>query len=87
MRISAGVWYSHLRGSPVSHGRPFSSLGYEVMYTAVPAMGKDPLPPAILSLISPPLPVAAPLNGSTVVGKLWVSALSDMTVSSFTSLK
>ena len=40
------------------------------MYTAVPASGIEPLPPASLSLISPPEPVAAPLNGSTVVGKL-----------------
>ena len=31
---------------------------------AVPAIGKLPFPPAILSLISPPLPVAAPLKGS-----------------------
>ena len=40
------------------------------MYTAVPARGRDPFPPANRSLISPPDPVAAPLNGSTVVGKL-----------------
>ena len=40
------------------------------MYTAVPASGKLACPPAILSLISPPDPVAAPLKGSTVVGKL-----------------
>jgi len=39
----------------------------------------DPLPPANLSLISPPEPVAAPLNGSTVVGKLCVSAFSEIT--------
>ena len=37
------------------------------------------MPPAILSLISPPDPVAAPLKGSTVVGKLCVSALSEIT--------
>ena len=51
------------------------------MYTAVPARGIEPLPPASLSLISPPEPVAAPLNGSTVVGKLWVSAFSEITLS------
>jgi len=44
-------------------------------------MGKAPLPPPIRSRISPPVPVAAPLNGSTVVGKLCVSALRDNTVS------
>mgnify|MGYP006897336702 CR=1 FL=1 len=33
-------------------------------------MGNEPLPPANRSLISPPEPVAAPLKGSTVVGKL-----------------
>ena len=33
------------------------------------------------SRISPPVPVAAPLKGSTVVGKLWVSAFSEMTLS------
>ena len=57
------------------------------MYTAVPAMGNEPLPPPIRSLISPPLPVAAPLNGSTVVGKLCVSAFSEMTVLTSSSLK
>ena len=57
----------------------FSNLGYGVIYTAVPAKGIDPCPPANLSLISPPEPVAAPLNGSTVVGKLCVSALMDIT--------
>ena len=50
-------------------------------------MGKEPLPPPIRSRISPPLPVAAPLNGSTVVGKLWVSAFSEMTVLTSSSLK
>ena len=50
------------------------------MYTAVPAKGKEPLPPANLSLISPPDPVAAPLKGSTVVGKLCVSAFRDITL-------
>ena len=55
------------------------------MYTAVPAMGKEPFPPAKRSLISPPAPVAAPLKGSTVVGKLWVSAFKESTDSkSFT---
>ena len=49
------------------------------MYTAVPAKGIDPCPPANRSLISPPEPVAAPLKGSTVVGKLCVSALMDIT--------
>ena len=51
------------------------------MYTAVPANGIDPFPPANLSLISPPDPVAAPLKGSTVVGKLCVSAFKEITVS------
>ena len=51
------------------------------MYTAVPAIGTLPWPPAILSRISPPDPVAAPLNGSTVVGKLCVSAFNERTVS------
>ena len=63
-----------------SHERLSSERGYEVIYTAVPAMGSAPFPPAIRSRISPPVPVAAPLNGSTVVGKLWVSAFSDKTV-------
>ena len=49
------------------------------MYTAVPAIGIDPRPPARRSRISPPEPVAAPLKGSTVVGKLCVSALSEST--------
>ena len=44
-------------------------------------MGIEPFPPAIRSRISPPDPVAAPLKGSTVVGKLWVSAFKEMTVS------
>jgi hypothetical protein len=34
----------------------------------------EPCPPAKRSRISPPEPVAAPLKGSTVVGKLCVSA-------------
>ena len=51
------------------------------MYTAVPANGIDAVPPAKRSRISPPDPVAAPLKGSTVVGKLWVSAFKEMTVS------
>ena len=56
------------------------------MYTAVPAKGNEPCPPAKRSLISPPDPVAAPLKGSTVVGKLCVSAFSEITESnSFTS--
>jgi len=45
----------------------------------VPASGIAAFPPATLSRISPPLPVAAPLNGSTVVGKLCVSAFSVIT--------
>ena len=49
------------------------------MYTAVPANGNESWPPANLSRISPPEPVAAPLKGSTVVGKLWVSAFNDIT--------
>ena len=51
------------------------------MYTAVPAIGNEPCPPAKRSRISPPEPVAAPLKGSTVVGKLWVSAFKDITES------
>ena len=43
-------------------------------------MGHEPLPPPIRSRISPPVPVDAPLNGSTVVGKLCVSAFSEITV-------
>jgi hypothetical protein len=46
-------------------------------------MGHEPTPPPIRSRISPPVPVAAPLKGSTVVGKLWVSAFSEMTLSMF----
>src|SRR5690606_41099679 len=77
---SVGAWYSHLRGLiRFSHGHPPSSGGYEVTYTAVSARGRDPLPPARRSRISPPDPVAAPLKGSTVVGKLWVSALREIT--------
>ena len=49
------------------------------MYTALPERGNEPLPPANLSLISPPLPVAEPLNASTVVGKLCVSAFIEIT--------
>ena len=49
------------------------------MYTALPERGNEPLPPANLSLISPPLPVADPLNASTVVGKLCVSAFIEIT--------
>ena len=49
----------------------------------MPANGKDPLPPARRSLISPPEPVAAPLKGSTVVGKLCVSAFIEITDSKF----
>ncbi len=62
-----------------SHSRPPSGRGYEVIYTAVPATGNAPFPPAIRSRISPPVPVEAPLKGSTVVGKLCVSAFSDRT--------
>ncbi len=69
IKISTGFWYSQFL-SFVENFLFFSILGYEVMYTAVPARGRDPFPPANRSLISPPDPVAAPLNGSTVVGKL-----------------
>ena len=51
------------------------------MYTAVPAMGHEPVPPPMRSRISPPVPVEAPLKGSTVVGKLCVSAFSEITLS------
>ena len=54
--------------------------GYDVIYTAVPASGSEALPPPRRSRISPPVPVAAPLKGSTVVGKLCVSAFSEITV-------
>ena len=77
--MSSGFWYSHGRGGSFSQGRLASVRGYAVIYTAVPAMGIEPCPPARRSLISPPDPVAAPLKGSTVVGKLWVSAFSDNT--------
>ncbi|OQA85128.1 MAG: hypothetical protein BWY27_01326 [Bacteroidetes bacterium ADurb.Bin234] len=50
-------------------------------------MGILPIPPAIRSRISPPEPVAAPLKGSTVVGKLCVSALMEITVSIAFSIK
>ena len=53
------------------------------MYTAVPANGRLAFPPPRRSRISPPVPVAAPLKGSTVVGKLCVSAFSESTVSIF----
>ena len=66
---------------PFSQGRFSSKRAYEVMYTAVPAKGKEPCPPAKRSRISPPEPVAAPLKGSTVVGKLWVSAFTEITES------
>jgi len=36
--------------------------------------------PEQISRISPPVPVEAPLNGSTVVGKLCVSAFSEITL-------
>ncbi len=42
-------------------------------------MGNEPFPPAMRSRISPPVPVDAPLKGSTVVGKLCVSAFSERT--------
>jgi len=80
MRISRGVWYNQGRGGRVfSQGRWPPRRGYAVIYTAVPARGREPLPPAIRSRISPPEPVAAPLKGSTVVGKLWVSAFKETT--------
>ena len=53
----------------------------------MPANGSEPFPPANLSLISPPAPVAAPLNGSTVVGKLCVSAFNEITDSKVDFLK
>ena len=58
------------RGLRVEGLFPSSDLGYEVIYTAVPAMGHEPTPPPMRSRISPPVPVLAPLKGSTVVGKL-----------------
>src|SRR5690606_25379561 len=80
IRISIGVWYNHCLSSiPFSQGRFSSSLDKEVMYTAVPARGNEHCPPPSLSLISPPEPVAAPLKGSTVVGKLCVSAFMEIT--------
>jgi hypothetical protein len=51
------------------------------MYTADPINGMEPVPPEARSLISPPEPVAAPLYGSTVVGKLCVSAFSEIILS------
>ena len=56
------------------------------MYTEVPARGIDPCQPANLYLISPPDPVAAPLNGYTVVEKLLVSTLIEITDSKVESL-
>lgn len=44
-------------------------------YPAVPAMQYPPLPTHSTSRILPPVPVVAPLNGATPVGKLWVSAV------------
>ena len=64
-----------------SQDLPASRRGYEVIYTAVPAIGREALPPPRRSRISPPVPVAAPLNGSTVVGKLCVSAFKEITES------
>ncbi len=88
INISLGVWYSHARGFIMSsHGFAPSRRGYDVIYTAVPAIGKLARPPPRRSRISPPVPVAAPLNGSTVVGKLCVSAFNDMTVSMVFSVK
>ena len=82
IKISIGVWYSQsLSFMPFSHFRSLANLEYAVMYTAVPAKGNEPLPPAKRSRISPPAPVAAPLKGSTVVGKLWVSAFNEITES------
>ena len=54
--------------TPVRVGSVFV-VDYATM-TAVPANGNEPCPPAKRSRISPPEPVAAPLKGSTVVGKL-----------------
>ena len=42
---------------------------------------------ATIASTQKPDPVAAPLNGSTVVGKLCVSALSEMTLSIFLTSK
>lgn len=44
-------------------------------YPAVPAIQYPPLPTHCTSLMRPPVPVVAPLNGATPVGKLWVSAV------------
>ena len=87
IKISIGVWYNHfLSATPFSQFLFPSSREYEVIYTAVPAKGSEPCPPAKRSRISPPEPVAAPLKGSTVVGKLCVSAFNEITESnSFTS--
>ncbi|KAH3684827.1 hypothetical protein WICPIJ_004180 [Wickerhamomyces pijperi] len=41
-----------------------------------PHLDLEPLPTAPSSLISPPEPVAAPANGETAVGWLWVSTLT-----------
>lgn len=45
-------------------------------YPAVPAMQYPPLPTLWTSRIRPPVPVVAPLNGATPVGKLCVSAVN-----------
>ena len=87
IKISMGVWYNQCRSFIFcSQNRSLVKREYDVIYTAVPAKGRDPFPPANRSLISPPDPVAAPLKGSTVVGKLWVSAFKEITESNFSVL-
>ena len=81
-KISNGVWYFQILSEIFfSHGLLLSNLEYGVMYTADPISGMEPVPPEARSLISPPEPVAAPLYGSTVVGKLCVSAFSEIILS------
>jgi len=53
----------------------------------VPAIQWPPLPTAWTSLILPPVPVVAPLNGATPVGKLCVSAVKMRCDLLTTSLK
>ena len=43
-----------------------------------PALGREPVPHAPSSRISPPEPVEAPGYGDTAVGWLWVSTLHTM---------
>lgn len=48
---------------------------FPTLYPAVPAIQYPPRPTACTSRIRPPVPVVAPLNGATPVGKLCVSAV------------